>query len=225
MKRAKQIMLEVVILFLFAIQSQAQVFDEWAARPNVSLKYKVNKAWAISGTYYHYLENNMRQYDKSVFGLDLSYKVNSWLKAGIDYRFGINSKKQYHDIRYAVTAGVNLSPKWKIAYRPMLQQEFSSLKKEDLKGKPIEYYLRNRFTISYEPTNNWDLYIFSENYLEIEKPLLTFYRQKSALGTDYKINERNKIGFRFEVINKKNGKMVSRPNLSYTHTIGKVRKK
>ena len=215
----------VLFLILFSAKSNAQLFDEWAGRPNVSLKYKVSKSWTVEGTYYHYLEDNLKHYDKSVISLDVTYKFNSWLKAGIDYRYGLNSKKHYNDIRYSVTFDAPLSPKWKVAYRPMIQQEFVSLKKEELVAKPIEYYWRNRITFSFDATNSLELYLFTENYLEMGKGDLKFYRQKSALGADYKIGRRNEVGARFEVINKKNGKMIARPNLSYTFTLGRVRQK
>lgn len=215
----------LLLLLVYTLQTRAQVFDEWAARPNISLKYKFNKDWAIAGTYYHYLEDNMSHYDKSVISIDIGYKINSWLKAGIDYRFGINSKEHYHDIRYSVTFDYEPSAKWKLEYRPMLQQEFTSLKKEKLATEPVKYYWRNRLTVSYDITGNLELYVFTENYLKPDKGDLFFFRQKSALGADFDINERNKIGTRFEIINKKNGKNIARPNLSYTYTFGYLKKK
>lgn len=205
--------------------SYAQVFNDWVARPNVSVKYKINKNLSLESTYYMYLEDNMSRYDKSVIGTEIGYKVNSWLKTGIEYRLGLKPGKKYHDMRYFVTFDHNLSKKWRLAYRPMLQQEFSSLKKELLAAKPIEYYWRNRLTVSYKHTRSLEYYLFTENYLEIEHGGMGFYRQKSALGADYKINARNEIGARFEMLNKKNGKNIARPNLSYTYTLGYVKKK
>lgn len=201
-------------------QSMAQLFDEWHARPNIGVKYKVNKHWSVAGTYYHYLENNFTKYNKSVLSLDASYKINSWLKAGIDSRYGFNFAEDYYDIRYSVTVDFKLGPKWKVAYRPMLQQEFVSLKKEHLATQPIEYFLRNRISFSYEAGKKWEWYVFTENYQSLEKGDAGFFRQKSALGAEYAFIEQNKLGFRFEVINKRNGKMLAGPNLSYTYTFG-----
>lgn len=217
------------ILFLaFAIlltmQTKAQVFDDWEARPNVSLKYKFNKKLSIAGTYFLYLDKNMSQYDKSVIGGDISYKINSWLKAGIDYRYGIKPQEHYHDIRYSFTFDHHLSQKWKIAYRPMLQQEFISLREEHLAINPIEYYLRNRLTLSYAVSNAVELYVFTENYLRADHGDYTYHRQKSALGAEFGVSSRSKVGVRFEVLNKRNGKMIARPNLSYTYTLGYVKK-
>ncbi|MCC7525696.1 MAG: DUF2490 domain-containing protein [Chitinophagaceae bacterium] len=221
----KTVIVSVVIIFFYVSPTAAQVFDDWEARPNISLKYKINKRWAIAATYYLYMDRNMSHYDKSVIAADLSFKVSSWMKAGIDYRHGIEKDGHYHDIRYAVTFDHNSpSKRWKIAYRPMVQQEFSSLRKEHLAEHPVKYYLRNRITVSFDVTSKTEIYLFTENYLKSTQGDLYFHRQKSALGAEYEINGRNKIGVRFEVINKKNGKTYARPNISYTYTLGSRKK-
>ncbi len=220
----KTLFLFLLVLFI-GMQTQAQVFDDWEARPNVSLKHKFNKKLSIAGTYYLYLDKNMSKYDKSVIGTEVGYKVNSWMKAGIDHRYGMEPKGNYHDIRYSITFDYNPARRWKIAYRPTLQQEFISLKKEHLSINPIEYFLRNRLTLSYEISNDVDLYVFTENYLSVDHGDYSFHRQKSALGADFGISQRSEIGTRFEVLNKSNGKMIARPNLSYTYTLGDVKKK
>lgn len=225
MNPTKKSILFLAFTIFLATQTQAQVFDDWEARPNVSLKYKFNKKLSIAGTYYLYLDKNMSQYDKSVIGGEIGYKINSWLKAGIDYRYGMKGQEHYHDIRYSITFDYNPSQKWKIAYRPLLQQEFISLKEEHLAVNPIEYYLRNRLTLSYEISNAVELYVFTENYLRANHGDYSFHRQKSALGAEFGVSPRSKIGARFEVLNKRNGKMIARPNLSYTYTLGYVKKR
>lgn len=213
------------IFFFLTSPSKAQIFDEWEARPNVSLKYKFNKKLSLGSTYYLYLDKNLGHYNKSVIGTELNYKFNSWLKAGIDYRYGIDPKQNYHDIRYSATFDINPSQKWKLAYRPMLQQEFISLKKAKLETNPVEYFWRNRFTVSYKLNNVWELYVFTENYLQIQKANLQFHRQKSAFGAELEISDRSNIGGRFEVLHKKNGKVIARPNISFSYTLGYIKKK
>lgn len=215
----------LILSVIFTTQTRAQILDDWEARPNISLKYKLDKNWSIAGTYYMYLDKNMRQYDKSVIGGEINYKINSWMKAGFDYRYGMKKQKHYHDLRYSLTFKYKPSKKWGIAYRPMLQQEFVSLNNTHLAAHPIEYYLRNRFTLSYNVTRKTELYVFTENYLKPEQGDMVFYRQKSAIGADFEINKRNQIGTRLEIINKRNGKNIARPNLSYTYTLGHVKKR
>lgn len=213
------------ISIFFAIYTSAQVFDDWIARPYISLKYKISKDWAVSETYYLYLDNNMSKYDKSVFSTEVNYKINSWMKAGIDYRFGTNSTEHYHDLRYALYFDMKLSNKWMLQYQPTLQQVFTSLDKEYLALHPVQYFVRNRITATYGLSKVVDLFVFTENYLQPVDGDVFFSQQKSALGADFKIKEHSKIGARFEVLNKTNSKMYARPNLSYTYTFGYSNKK
>lgn len=209
------------VSLLGVLQSRAQEFDDWEARASVTVKYKFNSKLFVAGTYFLNFEKQMRRYEKSVLGAEAGYKISSWMKAGIEYRFGIGSQKQDHDIRYALTFDYNSpSKKWNVALRPMVQQEFISLKKEKLATSPIDYYWRNKLTVSHDITRNLEFYIFTENYLKIEKGDLTFFRQMSGLGADFEINNQNQVGVRFDVINKVSGKMIARPNLSYTYSFG-----
>lgn len=224
MKRTFKLLSLSIIPILYMSESKAQIFDEWEARPNVSLKYKFNKKLSVSTTYYLYMDKNMSEYNKSVISGDVGYKVNSWMKLGLDYRRGITPKKQYNDIRYSVTFDYNPSKNWKLEYRPMIQQKSFFEKKAHQEDIPTEYFMRNRITVTYKFVSDWEVYAFTENYQQLNKGM-TFHRQKSALGTEYKISPRNKIGARFEVLNKKSGKMIARPNLSYTYTLGYVKQK
>lgn len=217
-------LLFITILFT-ATQTQAQVFDEWKGRPNISIKYKFNKNLHIGGTYYLYLDQNVSRFDKSVIAGEIGYKITKWMKAGFDYRYGSGHGEHYNDLRYSLTFDANLSQKWKIKYRPMLQQEFISLDKAILKTNPVEYFLRNRITLSYEPSDKVELYVFTENYIEPTEGEMLFHRQKSALGAEFAVSRRSAIGARFEVINTKKGKIIARPNLSYAYTFGYVKKK
>lgn len=198
----------------------AQNFDDWEARPNISLKYKMNKKWSVTGTYYMYLDKNMSQIDKSVFGGEINYKVNSWMKAGVDYRFGVTEKGDYHDVRYSINFKYKPTKKWTLGYRPLLQQEFGSYGKKHPTRRPVKYFVRNRLTVGYEVARNTEIYVYSENYLRANQGF-NFTRQKSGIGVDYKINKRNSIGTKMDIINKRNGKNVSRLNLNYTYTLGK----
>lgn len=225
MKLIKKTLFILMLSLAYTSQTKAQMFDDWEARPNISLKYKFNKKWSVTGTYYFYLDKNMSQYDKSVIAGEVDYKVNSWLKAGIDYRYGISEKKRYHDLRYSVTFDYNPSKKWKIEYRPMVQQKFTSLQKSHLALKPIKYYIRNRLTASYDVSSAIKVFVFTENYLRPKQGDINFHRQKSALGAEFEIGNRSEIGTRFEVINKKSGKMYARPNLNFTYTLGYVKNK
>ncbi|MBS1632844.1 MAG: DUF2490 domain-containing protein [Bacteroidetes bacterium] len=225
MNKLFKFIIAITVLYFCASPATAQVLDEWEARPNIAIKYKFNKKLSLAGTYYLYLDKNISRYNKSVIGAELDYKFCSWLKAGIDYRYGIDPKENYHDIRYSATIDFKISKKWKMAYRPMLQQEFISLQKVKLSTDPVKYYLRNRITASFKVSTATEIYVFTENYLKPQSGSFYFHRQKSALGAEFDVSNRSKLGVRFEVLHKKSGKVVARPNISYAITLGKFNKK
>lgn len=212
------------LFVLSALHLRAQVFDDWEARPSISLAYKANKNLSIAGAYYVYMNQNMSQYKKSVIAGEVGYKIAPWLKAGLEYRRGMSNKSSYHEMRYALTFSQDIGKKWELKYRPMLIMEFTSLDKEVLDVNPIEYYLTNRFTLGYDLTKKTELYIFTENYQQVEQGAFGFYRQKSALGAEFKIGNRSKFDTRFDVINKRNGKNEARVVFNYTYTLGYVKK-
>ncbi len=215
----------LAIPLLGSVSSSAQGLDDWEARPSVSLEYRFNKQLSLTGTYYLYIDKNITEIDKSVMAGEIGYKINSWLKAGFEYRYGLKNGSGSHDLRYSLTFDTKLSDKWKIKYRPMLQQEFVSLNKAELAISPVEYYLTNRLTAIYELAKAWDVYLFTENYVQLGQGDINFYRQKSALGLDYEIDDRNEVGTRFDIINKSSGKNIARINLSYKLTLGYIKSK
>ena len=215
----------VALCLMSATQIKAQMFDDWEARPSMSLEYKPGKNLSFAGTYYLYMNQNMSRYKKSVVAGEVGYKFNSWMKAGVEYRRGMSEQKNYHEMRYALTFSHDLFNRFEIKYRPMLITEFASLNKEDLANNPVEYYLSNRLTLGYDLTKTIELYLFSENYQQIEQGSFDFYRQKSALGAEFKLGSRSKLNTRFDVINKRKGKNEARIVLSCTYTLGYVKKR
>lgn len=214
-----------VLCLISALQIRAQMFDDWEARSGISLEYKPNKNLSFAGTYYLYMNKNISRYKKSVMAGEVGYKFSSWMKAGVEYRRGISELKNYNEMRYALTFSHDLLKRLEIKYRPMLITEFTSLNKEELTNNPVEYYLTNRVTLGYDLTEKVELYLFSENYQQIEQGSFAFYRQKSALGAEFKLGNRSKLNTRFDVINKRKGKNEARIVLGYTFTLGYVKKK
>lgn len=210
----------LVLLLLVATPGKAQVFADWTARPSLSLKYKIDKDWSVAGTYYMYLDHNIGEYNKSVIGLEAGYDINSWLEASIDYRYELKNGEHAHNLRYSATLELDLSKTWKLEYRPLIEQEFKSLKRSYLADHSIKYYWRNRLTLSYEIAKDLELYTFTENYLRVKESDFLFDAQRSALGVEYDLNAQHEIESRFEVKNKKSGKNEARIVLGYTYTFG-----
>lgn len=207
--------LKILLLFTgfsFGLsQMQAQTFDDWEARPSLSLKYKLDNRFGFKGTYYHYLENDISAYEKSVVGLKIDYKVNSFIRPRLDIRYGFGEKRTYFDLRYSVRFRQKLGERFQLAYTPKLQHVMKE-------GKSPDYYLRNVLELSYKVSKPLSLFVFTENYQEIDAGL-QFDQQKSGLGFQYKINKRNDFELAFEVKNKSNHKDLARITFNYTYTI------
>lgn len=210
----------LVPLAMMAFSSQAQYFSDWEARPHLSVEYRFNKNLSAAGTYYAYIDKNITTYDKSVIAGEINYKLSSWLKAGLEYRYGLTKKENYNELRYSLTLSQKLTPKWKIKYRPMYQQEFYSLDKEELEANPMEHFIRNRITIGYDLTKKMELYALTENYQEIQHGDWSFNRQKSAAGIKLELDKQHEISAAFYLINKKRGKNIGRLDFGYTYTFG-----
>lgn len=208
----------------FVLKSNAQFFNDWEARPHISAEYRFNKRLSLEGTYYMYIDKNISAYDKSVIAGEVGYKLTKWLKAGLEYRYGIAPKKNYNEMRYSLTFDHKLGDRWKVKYRPMFQQDFVSLEKEELKMNPMEYFIRNRLTLSYDLSDKFELFVFSENYQQIDHGNWNFHKQKSAGGVKFAINQQNSVGMALYVINKKSGKNTGRLDFGYTYSFGYKKK-
>lgn len=215
----------IALSMLLVLRSQAQVFDDIEARPNMTLKYKINKKLTIASTYFMYIDKNITELDKSVMAGEIGYEITDGLEAGFEYRFGMGSKRNYHDLRYSITLSHDFSDRLKIKYRPMYNQEIPLPDKLTHIRQPAENYLRNKVKLSYELLKNLDIYLSTENYQEILDGEMGFYKQKSALGGEIKLNKRNALDIGFYVINKQNGKNVGRIDVNYTITLGRTGKK
>lgn len=218
MKTTKNLILIFVVTLFGAVQLQAQVIDEWEARPSLSLKYEHND-WSFTGTYYMYVDEDIKEYDKSELGAEIEYKINSWLDLGMEYRYGLEeNEKPSHDIRLYASFDYDFSNRWELEYRLMGQQEFSSLKDSYLEEHPVEYTLRNKLSITYKLSKAWDLSLYTENYVQPINSDLLFHRQKTGVGAEYDFNKQNEIGLEVEIRNKRSGKNEGRINLGYTYT-------
>lgn len=214
-----------LLILLITANTHAQKIDDWEARPSFTLAYKFSKKWSLAGTYYLYLDRSMSRYDKSVIGGEVMYKVSSWFKTGIEYRYCPDSREINNDLRYYLLVDHDLSEKWNIKFRPMFRVEFTSLEKEHLALEPVEYYLANRLTLGYDISRRAEIYLFTENYQQMEEGSISFHKQRSSLGAEIKTGNRTKVDTRFDITNTSKGKIKARFNVNYSVTLGFLKKK
>lgn len=213
MKTPYKLVVCLILIFSCIGQVRAQVFDDWEGRAGIAIEHEFDNGIGIRGRYRHYLDDNLSHYKKSVFGVkvDYDFRINSWLKPGIDYRFRYNNKESSHDIRYFIEVKQEMGNNFELEYSFKFQQVIAS-------NKNPEFYVRNEVELKYLIDQFWSVFIFTENYQKINGGLY-FDTQKNGLGTEYKIDSTNELEFKFDVKNKSNHKDIARLTLSYTYII------
>src|SRR5690625_516401 len=182
-EKNKKILFTGLFLFLCISYAKAQFIEDNELRSSISLDYDFTKRLSVSGTYYMQLEHKMSQYEESILSGEINYKIASWLEAGLEFRYyGFSNSRPKKEMRYALNFERDLSKKWEIKYRAMIEQEFVSFKKKYLKKNPIEYYFRNRIKLNYELSKKIDLYVFTEPYIELGSEKRIFSKLKSGTG-------------------------------------------
>ena len=208
-KRFKPILM--VLAFLFQGYSSAHVLDDWTARSSASMKTQIGNHWTVAGTYYLYLHDNISRYDRSVLGGDIKYQVNSWMKVGFNYRWGIQKAADYHDLRYYLYMEPKLkSDRWRFSFQTTLQQKLE-------KGEASDYFWRNKVKGAYKISKVLKLYAFTENYLRLNKSF-GYYTQKSAVGSSFHIKKESDLEIQFTHLNKIKHKNYGRLEINYIYT-------
>ncbi len=215
----------VLLCWIFATNATAQGFDDVELRQHVTLSYRINKNLGIAGKYFLQTDKGITHFNESTLGLEVDYKINKWLKAGIEYRFGTNQYEDANIIRYYLGFDYAINKKWKIKYRPLLQQEFGYLNSEYLAHHPTKYTLRNMLMVQYDLTKKITLYAYTENYTRFKSGDAYFFREKTGVGASYQIKKRHEIELEVDWIKKHNRDNIARIDIGYTFEIGYVKSK
>lgn len=214
MRRIDKLLSGIILFFLFSAGAEAQLLDDWQARPSLSLEHQFNKKWSVESTYYQYFDNNISSFDKSVFGVKANHKLNSWLQGGVNYRLGLEKHSNYHDLRYALTFKPDFGlEKWQFSYQPLFQQKLESKQK-------TENFLRNQLKAEYKLSKKFSLFALTENYLQLNHGFKN-HTQKYAFGSEFELSEQSDLEFQFTVKDRIGEKKYARLELNYIYQIGK----
>lgn len=195
-------------------------------RQQLALKYNIDKRWTVAVKYFLQTHDNMIGFDKSVPGAEMKYKLFSWLKAEVEYRFETNHQKDQHEFRYSLTFDQNISKKWQIKYRPMLQQQFGYLQPEYLAANPVEYAVRNMLELDYTYNKKTELYVFTEFYTNYDRGVWFHSTQKSGAGINYERKKRHDFNLEANwFYDIEDAQHALRISVGYSYTLGYVKKK
>ncbi len=204
------------LFFLFMVvcmDAQAQVFDDWEARPSISIGAEPGSKWELEATYYLYFDQDISKYSRSELAAEAEYALNNWLAAGFEYRYGMARAVNYHEFRYSLIFTHQFEGKrWELEYKPTFEHAVAH-------GFSPEYFWRNKLELSYVLNKMITLFIFTENYQLIEGGL-QFAEEKSALGAEFELGGGSEIEFRFTVKNKPGHINEARIAVDYGYTFG-----
>lgn len=196
-------------------------------RQQLALKYNIDKRWSVAVKYFLQTNDNMIGFDKSVPGAEIKYKPLSWLKAEVEYRFETNYRKDQHEFRYSLTFDRDIiNKKWKVKYRPMLQQQFEYLQQEYLAANPVEYAVRNMLELDYTYNKRTELYAFTEFYTDYDRGAWYHATQKSGAGINYERKKRHDFNLEANwFYDREDDQHALRISVGYSYTLGYVKRK
>lgn len=151
------------------------------------------------------LKDNLTSLNLLYTNLGATYKVASFFKVAVVYRFidkvkgdgsfGIRNRF-YTDLIFKVKPG-----KWSLGYRARIQGEWRRAGYYSDLGNMPEIYLRNLFKIGYKLNDHFTPYLGAELRWQFQNPRLPwgngFDRTRFFAGTDYEINKKMTAGAYF----------------------------
>lgn len=176
----------------------AQQFNNDAALwLNLSVQKELNKKLSTEITIQNRINNNISQYGQGSIDAGLTYKISKSIRISGNYMFRENrrldgSYSTRHQLYTAFTYRKKINS-FTIIYRNRLQARFKDIYSSS-EGKTPVLYDRNKITLRYEINKRFDIYVSEELY----SPFYNFKtiiidRQRSALGTIYKISKSSEI--------------------------------
>lgn len=203
----KKILFFIVLLTVFPRSMEAQILDEVNARTSVGLIYRMNDKVQLGAECYVYFKENVTQYDKTALAANVLYR-GEILQPGLDYRYTLSSKGNYHDIRYILgTANSSWIKKWRFRLQPSLRHIIHANLKSD-------FTLWTLVAAEYSLNSLLKPYIFTEFYHAPARKF-EYVNQKSAVGIDIKPGQRHLIKTQMVMYNRADGFTQLRPEVTY----------
>ncbi len=203
----KRILFCLALLTAFSQAGKAGAFDEVNARSSVGLIYRLNDKVQLGTGWYVYWKDNVTQYDKTALAANVLYR-GEILQPGLDYRYTLSSKGNYHDIRYILgTSNSTWLNKWRFRLQPSLRHIIHANLKSD-------FTLWTLIVAEYSLNGLLKPYVFTEFYHSPARKF-EYINQKSAVGIDIKPGRRHLIKTQMVMYNRADGFTQLRPEITY----------
>jgi hypothetical protein len=179
------------LLFIFLVSgltgSAQEYYNDAQLWLNLCFEKEVTKAFDIRLKFQNRFNQNVSELGRAYVDIGLTYKINKHIKLMADYAYvQKRSNSGLYRPRHVGSAAVLFRKDIKFLsfiYRNMLQARF--IDPYNSKAGYVGYYFdRNKFTVRYELTKRFSLYVAGEVYVPLNDPLgFAISRTRSYLGT------------------------------------------
>lgn len=155
----------IVIFLLSAIKLFAQEND-FELRPQIGLKYTINKKSELSLSSRLDFKENASQFRRTNINLSYDRKLNKWLDVEIYYRFMTNYNADVHRFRIGLSTDKKLAKKTYLQYRSIVQHDIKYFDLDYLARYKPNYYWRNRILLKYKYNKKISFGIYTEPFIQ-----------------------------------------------------------
>lgn len=217
-----------VAIAMLPVKSIAQGgLSDMRLRTNVAVDYEPNKKWEFTARYRLTTNQNMTEFQRSMFSLNAGYTIVKGIDVGAEYRYNIAYTQDYH--RYFLYArykhGIG---DFDLSYRIRYQQDQDYFDTEYLRDNPTERVLRNRLMVKYGYSKKISMYAYADHFTELENKQFSPYRVRYGLGAQYVYKRRHAFALEFFVndeFNRRNPEDIGAIDLAYVYHLSKRKKK
>lgn len=214
----------VSLLFILSISIgsiSAQAVSDAGLWTTLNVSKKLNDKFSLFITEEFRLKENFTMINLFYTDMGVEVKPAKFLKVALSYR--AIQKYIYQDETYShrhrFQLDITLKKKFdnlSFAWRQRFQREVRNINSSE-DGMMPEWYTRSKLTIKYETDGDFSPYFATELRYQFHNPRMVendgyWHRARFIVGTDYKINDKNSLGFYYLIQREWN---VSSPQHQY----------
>lgn len=181
--------LKIFTLLLISLATQAQKSEvDFQTRPAITLNLDLPKGWEVSTQYRAKFNENSSNYRGSYLYLGVDKKLNKYLSAGVEYRFGLVDGEKFNRFSGSLE-GKYKYKKLTFSLRELYQTQHQIISDDD--EGTAENYLRSRFGVKYAITKKLDFNLSTEPFMHKKDGVFEtdFWRNRAGISYEYMKNK------------------------------------
>ncbi len=189
-------------------------------RTSLGLDYKIAKGLHLEAEYELRTEDNLSKIDRHQASFGVSYKINSWLRAGASYTYIYRQGSDYWAPRHRVNADVTFGFKtgsWRFSLKEQLRYTYKTEDLNEYQEARNAFLLKSRLKAQYKGFAKIEPYAYVEVRNTLNDPTCSatwstvdeaysdysflgytsvyVNRVRGALGLEWKLDKHNSIDF------------------------------